>query len=198
MRKRETLDAQLSIAEAAIVRATFGSAVIGAGWTDTKFKLDRARLYCRQLRAVLVELNDSESTDKLDKARAYCREVRAVLLELRPTATIPFNCLEPICSVLRSPRTTCWLDHLEGLIAARRVLETSSNSLTKAQAPTPDQTTHRSDLDFSAQKARRKDALAMLPLLRQTIGLLALVLAYLLYFHIDVQLQIVKLASIFL
>jgi hypothetical protein len=34
-------------------------------------------------------------------------------------------------------------------------------------------------------------------LLRQTVGLFALILTYLLYFHVDVQLQIVSLPSIF-
>jgi hypothetical protein len=34
-------------------------------------------------------------------------------------------------------------------------------------------------------------------LLRQTVGLFALILTYVLYFHVDVQLQIVSLPSIF-
>jgi hypothetical protein len=57
---------------------------------------------------------------------------------------------------------------------------------------------HRTDVDRPAQQAGPKVSLAGLPLVRQSISLFALVSAYLLYFHIDVQLQIMKLVSIFL
>ena len=50
---------------------------------------------------------------------------------------------------------------------------------------------------FSAQAFSSRDTLAGPPILRPTISLLALTLAYLLYFHIDVQLQILSQPSTF-
>lgn len=196
--KRDELDARLSIVEASFAGAEIGSPGVSSGWTWTNMKLDYVRVYCRQLRTALVELDASESIANIDKTRAYCRELRAVLLEMNASATIPFRCDAPSCAVLRSPRTACWLNHLEGLVAAPSLLETAANNSTVARAPIPDQTVHRSDPDFPMQEARPRVSPAGLSLLRQTISLSALISAYLLYFHIDVQLQIMKLVSIFL
>lgn len=198
MSKREELDARLSIAEAALAGAEIGSPDVGSGWTKANPTLNHLRVYCHQLRAVLAELDSSESTGNIDKARAYCRQLRTVLLELNSSATIPFRCDAPTCAVLRSPRTACWLDHLERVIATPHSLDTSSNNPIAVRAPAPDHAVHRSVRDFSAQTLSSNDALAILKLLRQAIGLLAVILAYLLYFHTDVQLQILSLPSVFL
>lgn len=196
MSKREELEARLSIVEASIDGAEFGSPDLSTGWTTTNPKLGYLRVYCRDLRAALVELDASESIVNTDKARGYCRELRAVLLELNTSATLPFRCDQPSCAVLRSPRTACWLIFLEGIVGAPRQLETSSDSSDGVRAPVPGEAVLRPDP--SAQETRPEAAHAGLPLLRQAISLLALVLAYLLYFHIDVRLQILKLISIFL
>lgn len=194
----EGLGAALAQAEAALTRSAINFVDAGAGWTEISRKLDRVRPYCRQLRDALVELDIlSESTASVDKARANCRDLRAVLFELNPSAAIPFYCDQPLCSLLRSPRTTCWLNHLEGMIAARRRIETSTNSLTATPPPAPDQAISRPDAAPSAQHIVRPIARATPSLLRQTIDLFVLAVAYLLYFFIDVHLQILSLPSIF-
>ena len=170
--KPRQLETALATAQAALADTAINPVDVSAGWVGRKFKLDRVR--------------------------AYCRELRIVFLELNPSATVPFRCDEPSCALLRSPRTTCWLNHLEGVIAADRRLETFASSLTRAGAPTPDQANHRfNNIAFPAQEPSPTDARVRPFLPRQTIDLLALILAYLLYFHIDVQLQIVSLLSSF-
>jgi hypothetical protein len=192
----EVLDATLTAAEIALARAVIKSIESGADWTSTNSKLDKVRSLCSQLRRALVELEGSKLVANIDHARAYCRELRTVFLELNPSASIPFHCDERSCTLLRSPRTTCWLNHLEGMIAAHRVIE-PANSLPNTQVPVPARTIHRSNLNVSAQKSSPKVVLARSQLLRQTIGCLALVLAYLIYHHIEIQLEMLKLPSIF-
>jgi hypothetical protein len=101
--KREELDARLSIVEASLAGAETGSPGVNPGRTKTNLKLDHVRVYCRQLRTALVDLDESESRANVDKTRAYCRELRAVLLEINVSATLPFRCDAPSCAVLLSP-----------------------------------------------------------------------------------------------
>ena len=187
----------LASAEAALARAIIGSADIGASWVDTNLKLDKIRIYCRQLRAALVELGRSASTHNLDKSRSCCRELRAVILELIPSASLPFRCLDVSCALSSSPRTPCWFRLLECLIAAPSRARTPSECVDEVPTSPIDQTVYRLNSGFSAQELRPGDLPARPPLLRQAIDLLALILAYLLYFHIDVELQILRLTSLF-
>ena len=168
---REELKAALGKAEADLTDAVINSAKVDAGRVETNANLDQARAHCRQLRVALGELNG--------------------------TARIGFRCLELSCDLLFSPLTACWLDCLDGRIAVPPELETSSNCPFRISTPSPDQAIHRFNIRFSAQEPSPRDALARSSLPRQAIGLLALILAYLLYFHIDVQLQILSLPSIF-
>ena len=168
---REELEAALGKAEADLTDAVINSAKVGADRVEAHANLDKARAHCRQLRAALVELNGP--------------------------VRIGFRCLDLSCDLLFSLRTTCWLDCLDGRIAVPPELETSSNCPFRISTPSPDQAIHRFNIGFSALEPSRRDAVARLPLVRQTIGLLALILTYLLYFHIDVQLQILKLPSMF-
>ena len=191
------LDAVLLSAKAASARAVIGSADREAGWAKTSLKLDYVRVYCRQLRAALADLDSPETTGNVDRARANCRELRMVLLELRPSAMIPFHCDQPSCLLLRSPRTTCWLDHLEGVIAAPHHSEAFANGAMSAPVRSRARSVRRSAAGSSERKPSSKDARASASLLRQSIDLLILVLAYLAYFFIDVQLQILTLRSIF-
>lgn len=171
MTKREELEAALARAEAALVNAVINAAEVDADRVEANAMLDKERAYCRQVRAALVELNRSES--------------------------IVFRCLDLSCDLLFSPRTTCWVKCLEGAFAVAPQLATSSNCPIRMSTPSPDQAIHRFNIGFSAQEPSPKDALARPALLRQTIDLLALSLTYLLYFHVDVQLQILSLPSIF-
>ena len=185
MTTREPLDVTLAKAEAAL----------DADSVQGSHKLVRVRAYCHQLRAAIVELDNAQTAGNADKARAYCRDLRTACCELNPSATLPFHCLEASCDLLRSPRTTCWLGFIEGMTAATRQLEASAY-LTTAPAAAPPHAVRRPDIETSAQKPVLKKARAEPSLLRQTVGFLSLNLAYLAYFHVDVQLQIMMLPSI--
>lgn len=189
------LGTTLASAEAALARAIVGSADAGASWSKTNLKLDYVRVYCRQLRAALADLGGSRSTANIDKARATCRELRVAFLELNPAATIPFRCDEASCSVLRSPPTTCWLDHLERLIAASRQLGARVDGQSAAPDPAPAKAPARSGAGSVALNPWPDAARTAASPLRQGIDLLALVLAYLFYYFADVQLQIATLPS---
>jgi hypothetical protein len=191
------LDATLANAEAALARAAFNPADHGADWAAISRKLGIIRPYCRQLRAALAELDATESTDNIDTARSFCRELRAIFLELNPAATIPFRCDQPSCSVLRSPRTTCWVVHLESAIDTTRHAETLSDKPASTPPPSPAPAVQHYGANSANQEFIRPVARARPPLLRQTFDLLILVAAYLQYYFIDVQLQILSLPFIF-
>ena len=197
MRDSRELQTTLSRAEAALARAEAKSATVGASRTGPDLKLDYIRVYLRRLLAALSEPDGSSPTGSIDTAHANCREMRTGLLALNPSATIPFHCLEPSCPILRSPRSTCWLGHLDEVIAARSLPETASGSSAEMPRPAPRHAIHRPETPIPARAHGLNRAMASSPLVRQSIGLLALVLAYLAYFHIDVQLQIVMLPSTF-
>ena len=192
----EQLQSVLSNAEAAFARGLIASADASAGWPELDRKLGTVRAYCRGLRAALIELDAAPSRANIDKARAICRELRLVFLEINRAATIPFHCEEPACAVLRSPRTTCWLNHLNDVIVADGHRETSDRCVT-GDLPSNQANEEQMPIDSGAQLRRLKDTDGRRSILRQSIGLLALVLAYLEFFFADVQLKIVMIPSIF-
>jgi hypothetical protein len=194
---REHLDVVLASAEAALARAVITSADASSGWAEANLKLDNLRTCCRQLRAALVELNRTESTANFDEARAYCRQLRAVLLELDRSASISFHCMDLSCALLLSPRTTCWLHCLDGAVALAHHAEASADDLIAVPIPSPDHAIHPCNNGFSVQETIPGDARVRPSLLRQTIGLLALSFAYLNYYFIEVQLEILNLPLIF-
>jgi hypothetical protein len=193
---REHLDVVLASAEAALARAAINPVDASAGWAETNLKLENVRTCCRQLRAALVELNRTESTANLDEARAYCRQLRAVLLELDHSASIPFHCMDLSCTLLLSPRTTCWLNCLDGAVALARHAEASADDLIAVPMPSPGLAIHPCNNGFSVQETNSGDSRISPSLLRQTIGFLALLFAYLNYYFIDVQLEILNLPLI--
>ena len=197
MFQREPLEVTLASAEAALTRAVIALVDVSASWSKTNSKLGSVRLYCRQLRGALVKLEHSDATENLDNARACCRELRAVFLELDPSAKIPFRCLDPSCLLLHSPRTTCWLNYLEDATVVAGRLETSSAGLNRVLPDSPDQAAPGFNVGFPAQERNTTAARASRSLLRQTIDLVVLVIAYLSYFFIDVELQILTLPTIF-
>ena len=193
MVKSEGLEAVLVRAESALAGALIGSVDADATWTETKRLLDKILAYCRRLSADLAELSHSESTTDLGNARFHCRELRAVFLELNRSASIPFHCLDSSCSFLGSPRSTCWLGEFHAVIEALRDLGTVSNDPIPIFPAELGQAKARLDDGFSTQQLLSVDAQPGPSLLRQTIDLFVLVLAYLAYFFVDVQLQIASL-----
>ncbi|MBE0624397.1 MAG: hypothetical protein IH606_06245 [Burkholderiales bacterium] len=151
MTKTGALDAILDTAEVDLSSSAISSIDVNAGCDATTPNLDRVRPYCRELRASLGELDKLDCADNVETARANCRDLRTVLIALNPSATIPFHCDAPTCSLFHSPRTTCWGDDLEALIALDRRPGTSSINLTRTSELTPDEAIRQSDIDVWAQ-----------------------------------------------
>ena len=196
MVKSETLEIALANAESVLARTVIESVEPGTSWSETKHLLDKVRANCRQLHAALVELSGLESTANFNEARDHCREIRAVFLRLYPSASIPFRCIDPLCFLLRSPRTTCWISYLEASIATHSRLATVPDEAIEMPAAAPAQVlTHldgkSSKLRLVSRNARRRPSL-----LRQASDLFVLVAAYLGYYLVDVQLQIVSLPAL--
>lgn len=189
----KALEVALISAESAFARALIGSTDAGASWAETRHLIFKVRAHCRQLHAALARLNRSESATNIERARAHCRELRAVFLELNPSALIPFRCLERTCSLLGSPRTSCWLAFLEASIAAHRLPEQTSGIPIPIPNAEPDQAIARLHGSVSKQEPVARDSGPGISLLRQATDLLVLVLAYLLFFFIDVELRIASL-----
>jgi len=197
MARQVGFDAALASAESALAREVIDLIDVSADWAEANRKLGMVRPYCRQLRAAIVELDRSESAHTVEYARTFCRKLRTIFLELEPATTIPFHCDDSSCSLTRSPRTTCWLKHLEGMLAAHSLLETSANRPIPAPAASPAQAMEQSGARSSTKAPMRNGARAGPSVLRQAIGFLALILAYLKFYLIDVQLQIMTLPCLF-
>jgi hypothetical protein len=197
--KRKELEPALAKAEAARkeLEATLAEADAARKELEATLAEAEAALVDAVINSTKVDGDRAEANANLDKARVYCRLLHAALVELAGPVSIGFRCADLSCDLLFSPRTTCWSDCLEGRLAVPPQLESSSNCPFRISIPSPEQAIHRINISISAQEPSRRDALARSSIPRQTTDLLALILAYLLYFHIDVQLQILSLRSIF-
>lgn len=174
MTKREELGAALAQAEAA------------REYLEVALAKAEAALVNTVTDAAKIDTNRAEANAKVDKARARCRHLRAALVDP---------------------------DHSEFIRRSRERVDTlvkqsDEPSKREATASSPSQklTEHavRGGNKRSQDESRRRklihrfnNVLATSPLVRETIGLLALVLAYLQYNYFDVQLQIMSLPSIF-
>jgi hypothetical protein len=168
---REQLEAALVKAEAALINTVTDASKIDANRADANAKVDQARARCRQLRAALIEPGHSEFATRSRKRMDTPVRQSEELSKRKATGSLPS--IQP---------------------SEQAVLGTSNRSQDEPRQRKP---SHRSDVSASAQEPGPKDARARPDLLRQTIGFLALTLAYLAYFHVDVQLKIVNLPSIF-
>ena len=190
----ERFDAALALAGAGFIDATPDAFRPAAPAESGNRRLDLVRLYCRELHAALKAVRVSGSIADLDKARNCCRIVRAALLEVYPAEAIPFRCMDASCTLLCPPRTTCWLGVLERAIAPPPALKAGfAVPVAATPAPVTDARARMPQVPLLRQARARANPL----LARQGVGLLALIAAYLLYFHIDVQLQILNLAALF-
>jgi hypothetical protein len=176
--KREELEAALVQADAALAKAAV--ALVNTVTDASK-----------------IDANRAEASANLDKARANCVRVRAALREFNHSNPIVTSHERgyiqvgesedvPKPSVIASPPSIQSRDH------ALRGERKRSQDESRKRKPV-----HRFKISFSGQEPSPEDALARSTLIRQTIDLLALILTYLLYFHADVQLQILMLPSIF-
>jgi len=168
---REYLEAALAKAEAALVNTVTDAAKIDANRAEANAKVDKVRARCRQLRTALIDPDHSEritrSRERLDTLVKQSDE----LSKREATASTP---------------------SIQSRDHDLRGGNKRSQDESRRRKPI-----HQFKMGFSGQEPSPRDALARSTLIRQTIELLGLVFAYLLYFHIDVQLQILRLPLIF-
>lgn len=171
--EREELEAAISQAEAA--REYLEVALVEA----------TAALVNTVTEAGKIDANWAEASVKVEKARARCRELRAALAKPGPSEFIRRS----------SERLDTLITQSDELSERKAIASAPSTILSEhvrgANKKTQDESRPRKQIH------RFKNELVNSPLTRQTVGLLALVLSYLLYFHIDVQLQIISLQSPF-
>lgn len=172
MTRQEELIAALAKAEVALVNAVTNATTVDSVRTEADAEVVKARAHCRWLRAALVELNRSESI----AGSGERTDTRIKQLEdaSKRSATASRPSRQPSEHTVRGEN------------------KRSRNGSRQGKP------IRRFNIGFSAQEPSPGDALARPPLLRQSSGLLALTLAYLLYFHVDVQLQILSLPTTFL
>ena len=167
---RERHEAALAKAEAALFNSVTDASKIDANRAEAAAKVESARARCRQLYAALAEPGQSEF---------ITRSRKRTCAPVKPYGAIP----KP--SAATSPPSIPSSEH--AVDAESKTLQDDSRQRASI---------HRSDAVSSTQEPNCRRARARPYLLRQTIGFLALISAYLAYFHVDVQLQIVNLPSI--
>jgi hypothetical protein len=169
--KLEELEAALAKAEAALGNAVINASTVDADRAEANANLEKARADCRRVRAALIELNRSKPTarsgEELDILIRQLLEVSKLVAGASPTS-------RPLS------------EH-----PVRRKNNRSQDE-SRRQEPV-----HGFNIGFLAQEPSPRDALAIQSLIRQTIALSALTLAFLQYYYLDVQLQILSLPSNF-
>ena len=168
--KREELEAALAKAEAALANAVVNAAKVDGDRAEANTKLDKARAYCRRVRTALIELDGSQFL-------------------ARPRKRIN----TPIKQSGEDSRRSATANPPSRPLSGHPVRGENKRSQNESR---PRKAIHRFNIGFSAQETKPGNARATPSLLRQTIGFLALILTYLLYFHVDVQLQILRLPSL--
>jgi chromosome segregation ATPase len=171
--KREQLDAALAQAEAARERLEAALAQAKAALVNTVTN------------ASMIDANRDEASAKVEKARARCRQLRAALADPSHQEFITRS-RERIGTLIKQSH-----ERSEG------------GAATSPPSIQPREPAVRGEDKGSQDESRRRrlihrfnNTLARSPHVRETIGLLALVLAYLQYYYFDVQLQILSLPSI--
>lgn len=184
MTKREELEAALAAAETTLAEAVMMVSKYGSVSDETNNRLEDARARCRRARKALLEL------DKAESAMSTHVAIDAVIMELKQ---LPVRGAASRASSRRSGE--------QAFRGKDRRSENKDRRSVGKDRRSEDRSTQRRPTYFNkgflAQNLGPKDAVARRLLIRQAIGFLVLILTYLLYFHIDVQLQILLLPSIF-
>jgi hypothetical protein len=169
---RDHLEAAFAKAKAALVSTVTDAAKVDANHEEAAAKVEKARARCRQLRAALI---DPALSERITRSRSRAR------IDTVVKQSGGFSKPEAVAS----PPSTQLTER-----AVRGEINRSQDRWWR-QIPI-----HRFKFGFFKKKSSHTDSLARATLVRQTIELSGLVFAYLLYFHIDVQLQILRLVSI--
>jgi hypothetical protein len=152
-----------------------------------------ARLALAASEAAASRESQADANAMLDKARAHCLQARAALREF--SSRNPSVKSHQAGAILTRQLAQ---DCRPGTVAEPRSNEKSVPEKTKITPDVSGQGKWRFKLGIPAQQAGQNNSAARPQLLRQTIAFLALVLAYLQYFHFDVQLRILSLPSVVL
>lgn len=171
MTKREELEAALAKAEAALADAVISASTVDADRAEANANLEKARAYCRRVRAALIELNRSKPTARSGE------EIDILIRQLLEVSKLMAGARSPSRQLSEHPV---------------RGKNNRSQDESRRQEPV-----HGFNIGFLAHELSPRDALARQSLIRQTIGLSALTLAFLQYYYFDVQLQILSLPSNF-
>jgi hypothetical protein len=164
------LEAVLLKAEAALVNTVTDAAKIDADRAEVNTKVEDARALCRRLRAALIEVSRA-------RPAAEVRETIKISDGQKREGTKP-------AIIAPSPREVQLTDHKNRAGAKERI--TGSIRFLRRK------TLGSVDIRYLVPV----DDFVRSRLLRQAIELAALILAYLLYFQADVQLEIMVLPSI--
>lgn len=175
MTKREDLEAALAQAEAAQERLEAALAEAKAALVNTVTDASR------------IDANQAEASAKVEKARARCRQLRAALIE--PSRA----------ELITRSRERIDTQSKQSDDLSKREATESPPSKQLSEPAVRGEDNKRSQDESRRQKSihRVKNALASSRLVRQTMGLAAMTVAYLQYYFLDVQLQILSLPSVF-
>jgi hypothetical protein len=169
--QRKELEDALAEAEAALAAAARDLPPLGTGRDEAIAEIEKARAYCRQARAALIDLSRTEATAKPDEKVGVLIRKLLEISEPHAPAGVP-----------AAP---------SGKLAVRG---DSRKSQDGSQRP---DSNRRSDADRAAPEPGTPDAPAMPSLARQGVSLLSLSASYLQYYFFDVHLQILSLPSLF-
>ena len=171
MTKRRELEAALVKAEAALANAVINTAAVDEDRTEADANTEKLRAHCRRVQAALVKAKRREpvggSGEALD---IHIRQLREA------SKRMPYA-IPPSRRLVKHP--------------VRAKNNRSHNESGRREH------VRRFNTGFLALRPAPQGALAWYLLKRQATGFLILILAYLEYFYIDVQLQIASLRSIF-
>lgn len=175
----------MTVPEREDLEAALAQAEVAREYLEAALAKAEAALVNTVTDAAKIDANRDEASTKVDKARARCRELRAALVE-RGHSKVTTRSRERIVTVIKQS---------DELSKREATASPPSRQLSEPAV--------RGENKRSQDRSRRRrpfhrfhNALATLPHVREIIGLLALVLAYLQYYFLDVQVQIMRLPSI--
>jgi hypothetical protein len=171
--KREELEAALAKTEAARDRLEAALAKAKTALVNTVTDASK------------IDADQADASAKVEKARARCRQLRAALADPSQAEFITRS-RERIGALARRPDEP-----------AKREVSASPPAQALVEPPVRGGNGKAQDPSRRQKLIHRFDhVLAALPHARETIGLLALVIAYLQYYYFDVHLQIMSLPSV--
>jgi len=190
LNSQDNIESNLERVQTALAITAMRSLNIHGEWLGDTNHLRKALTASQRLHWALLNYNRSGSDAQFGKARDYCSDMRVAVSELNPEALLPVDCFfNRPCQLTSSPRTACWLGALKDVIKLQPGDLDSSGS-------------HAATVARLASQLRSQSQFLIKPdtsstgLWRQALGLLALVSAYLAYYHTDVQLEILTLTRV--